>query len=238
MTSSAAAAVAQQRRARRRRRRRARRGRARRSRARRRGGGSVEVVAVTPLLRRSRRSITAGSRARRYVGRDHASRAARRRSLALAARAAPAAAARRTPSPWATVNVCDTAKHPDAIGIRASMPGTPRGARLTMRFRVQYRDGGGRVARRRRAPTPAGAASAGARRAGRVGLELHASRTRVAGDAARRGALPLAQGDALPRQAELRHRGRPPLQRGRRPGRATPPPPARSAAERTAAGRS
>lgn len=53
---------------------------------------------------------------------------------------APAAAsAREEPEAWATVNVCDTAKQPDAIGIRASMPGTPRGARVSMRFRVQYR---------------------------------------------------------------------------------------------------
>ena len=53
-------------------------------------------------------------------------------------------AAAASPGPWATVNVCDTAKHPDAIGIRASMPGTPRHARLAMRFRVQYRgDSGG-----------------------------------------------------------------------------------------------
>jgi len=48
------------------------------------------------------------------------------------------AAAKKEPSLWATVNVCDTAKQPDAIGIRASMPGTPKGARLMMRFRVQY----------------------------------------------------------------------------------------------------
>ena len=41
---------------------------------------------------------------------------------------------------WATVNVCDTAAHPDEIGIRASMPGGKRGTRLLMRFRVQYRD--------------------------------------------------------------------------------------------------
>jgi hypothetical protein len=40
---------------------------------------------------------------------------------------------------WATVNVCDTATHPDMIGIRASMPGTPAGAHAAMRFRVQYR---------------------------------------------------------------------------------------------------
>src|SRR5256885_16273999 len=40
---------------------------------------------------------------------------------------------------WATVNVCDTPAHPDTIGIRASMPGTPRRARASMRFSVQYR---------------------------------------------------------------------------------------------------
>jgi hypothetical protein len=51
--------------------------------------------------------------------------------------AAPAAAS--AGGPWATVNVCDTAKHPDTIGVRASMPGYPRHARLAMRFRVQYR---------------------------------------------------------------------------------------------------
>ncbi len=55
----------------------------------------------------------------------------------------PAAAVAKESAPWATVNVCDTAKQPDSIGIRASMPGTPRGARLSMRFRVQYRDGRG-----------------------------------------------------------------------------------------------
>jgi hypothetical protein len=52
----------------------------------------------------------------------------------------PGAAAAKQPAPvWATINVCDTAKQPDAIGIRASMPGTPKGARLSMRFRAQYR---------------------------------------------------------------------------------------------------
>jgi hypothetical protein len=54
----------------------------------------------------------------------------------------PASAAAREAEPWATVNVCDTAKQPDTIGIRASMPG-PRGTRLSMRFRVQYREGRG-----------------------------------------------------------------------------------------------
>jgi hypothetical protein len=69
-----------------------------------------------------------------------------RRALLLALLAlavAPLSASARTDDLWATVNVCDTARHPDAIGIRASMPGTPKGARLTMRFRVQYRAAAG-----------------------------------------------------------------------------------------------
>src|SRR4051812_18933214 len=42
---------------------------------------------------------------------------------------------------WATVNVCDTARHPHAIGIRASMPGLPRkDVRMFVRFRVQWHD--------------------------------------------------------------------------------------------------
>jgi hypothetical protein len=54
----------------------------------------------------------------------------------------PAGAAVR--DPWATVNVCDTAGHPDGIGIRGSMPGGGHGVRLFMRFAVQYRGPGGR----------------------------------------------------------------------------------------------
>ena len=55
----------------------------------------------------------------------------------------PAGAQAREAPLWATVNVCDTAKQPDRIGIRASMPGTPKGARLSMRFRVQFRTADG-----------------------------------------------------------------------------------------------
>jgi hypothetical protein len=55
--------------------------------------------------------------------------------------AAPAGASARSDSLWATVNVCDTAKHPNEIGVRASMPGRPRGALRRMRFRLQYQDG-------------------------------------------------------------------------------------------------
>jgi hypothetical protein len=40
---------------------------------------------------------------------------------------------------WATVNVCDTAAHPDAIGIRGSMPGSgDRSEVMFMRFQIQY----------------------------------------------------------------------------------------------------
>jgi hypothetical protein len=63
--------------------------------------------------------------------------------LALVPASASAAARQEEDEAWATVNVCDTAKQPDAVGIRASMPGTPKGARLSMRFRVQYRTADG-----------------------------------------------------------------------------------------------
>jgi hypothetical protein len=58
--------------------------------------------------------------------------------LLLALAAAPARA--DDADLWATVNLCDTAAHPDEVGVRASMPGGRRGTRLSMRFRVQYRD--------------------------------------------------------------------------------------------------
>ena len=54
---------------------------------------------------------------------------------------------------WATINICDTEKHPDQLGIRARMPAMDRGVKMKMRFFVQYkrngawvgvpRDGGG-----------------------------------------------------------------------------------------------
>jgi len=40
---------------------------------------------------------------------------------------------------WATINVCDTLKHSDAVGVRGSMPGSSNPKeRMYMRFRVQY----------------------------------------------------------------------------------------------------
>jgi len=65
-------------------------------------------------------------------------------ALALTVLLPGVAAAKEPAAVWATVNVCDTAKQPDAIGLRASMPGTPRGARLSMRFQVEYRTTDGR----------------------------------------------------------------------------------------------
>ena len=53
----------------------------------------------------------------------------------------PAAAAdfQKSRHLWATVNVCDTERNPDTLGVRASMPGSGRkGETMWMRFRVQY----------------------------------------------------------------------------------------------------
>jgi hypothetical protein len=45
----------------------------------------------------------------------------------------------QSPLLWATINICDTTKHPDTIGIRASMPGSGKAKeRMYMRFQVQY----------------------------------------------------------------------------------------------------
>jgi hypothetical protein len=56
--------------------------------------------------------------------------------LAVAAAALPAPA-----EPWATVNVCDTLRHPGEVGVRAAMPARPRGAQRAVRFRLQWLDG-------------------------------------------------------------------------------------------------
>ena len=46
----------------------------------------------------------------------------------------------QSPLLWSTVNVCDSKRSPDTIGIRASMPGSGRrGEKMFMRFQVQYR---------------------------------------------------------------------------------------------------
>jgi hypothetical protein len=50
---------------------------------------------------------------------------------------ASAAASRR----WATVNICDTEKSADAMGLRASMPGNGTRQRMFMRFSAQWYSG-------------------------------------------------------------------------------------------------
>ena len=68
-------------------------------------------------------------------------------ACALIAVPAVALAASRPPVPkgtspllWATVDVCDTATHPNTIGIRGSMPGMgDRQEQMYMRFVVEYR---------------------------------------------------------------------------------------------------
>ena len=63
--------------------------------------------------------------------------------LLVAFLAAPAGAPAKSDADllWATVNVCDSKKQPDVIGIRGSMPGTGKKGDMLMRFRVQYWSG-------------------------------------------------------------------------------------------------
>jgi hypothetical protein len=72
--------------------------------------------------------------------------------LAPGAGAAGGRTVDKSPLLWATINICDTAKHPDTIGIRASIPGSGRrGEKMYMRFQVQYF----RVSAQKWAPTDA-----------------------------------------------------------------------------------
>ncbi len=49
-----------------------------------------------------------------------------------------ASASAATSEPWATVNICDTEKTPNGLGVRASMPGNGREQLMFMRFIAQY----------------------------------------------------------------------------------------------------
>lgn len=64
-------------------------------------------------------------------------------AIAAALLAAPGsafAAKPADPALWATVNICDTAAHPDTMGVRASMPGNGTSERLWIRVHAQFRD--------------------------------------------------------------------------------------------------
>jgi hypothetical protein len=60
-------------------------------------------------------------------------------SAAVAGAATTGPTVDKSPLLWATINICDTEKHPDTIGIRASMPGSGKKTeKMYMRFQVQY----------------------------------------------------------------------------------------------------
>ena len=62
-------------------------------------------------------------------------------ALAVPLMVAPATHAKPVKNLWATVNVCDTKKSPDQMGVRARMPGDGTHRRLYMRFTAQFRSG-------------------------------------------------------------------------------------------------
>jgi hypothetical protein len=70
--------------------------------------------------------------------RGHAQKSSAAGPLVKRGKARTAAARDRL---WATVNICDTAKSPDAMGVRASMPGNGTGQRMFMRFSAQWWSG-------------------------------------------------------------------------------------------------
>ena len=58
--------------------------------------------------------------------------------------AAPPRPNTASPLLWATIDVCNSAAHPDTLGIRGSMPGTADAhERMYMSFRVEYRSSPG-----------------------------------------------------------------------------------------------
>jgi hypothetical protein len=61
-------------------------------------------------------------------------------ALALLVACTSASAAPRPADLWATVNICDTVRHPNQMGVRASMPGDGTREQMFMRFRAQFYD--------------------------------------------------------------------------------------------------
>ena len=65
---------------------------------------------------------------------------------------AASAEARQTRLLWATVNICDSPRYPNTVGLRASMPGSGRRQRMYMRFSAFWY----RIAERDWRPLPRG----------------------------------------------------------------------------------
>jgi hypothetical protein len=59
-------------------------------------------------------------------------------ALLAAVVVAPAPAQAADPDLWATINLCDTPSFPDAMGVRASMPGNGTRQRMYMRFNATF----------------------------------------------------------------------------------------------------
>ena len=59
-------------------------------------------------------------------------------AAAFSAFCGSALAAPRPSDLWATVNICDTLRYPNQMGVRASMPGDGSRKRMWMRFRAQF----------------------------------------------------------------------------------------------------
>jgi hypothetical protein len=108
--------------------------------------------------------------------------------LACALPAAPAVAMatqRRPPVPrtsspllWATIDVCDTATHPDTIGIRGSMPGTGDGQEeMYMRFVVEYQSASGHWHYLRHGESSLVAVGPGSARARQAGQDFRIARS-------------------------------------------------------------
>lgn len=60
--------------------------------------------------------------------------------LLLALALPPTASASHAKDLWATVNICDTERSPNVLGVRASMPGNGTRQTMRMRFRASYYD--------------------------------------------------------------------------------------------------
>ena len=60
--------------------------------------------------------------------------------LVLALALPAPAAASHAKALWATVNICDTERNPNVLGVRASMPGNGTKQTMWMRFRASYFD--------------------------------------------------------------------------------------------------
>lgn len=75
--------------------------------------------------------------------------------------------------PWATVNICDTARHPNTIGLRAAVPGDGKHHSMWVRLTVQFASGGSWKALANGGRTGFIAAGSSLKRSRQVGASFH-----------------------------------------------------------------